>query len=91
MLINAPIVKEIAEKHGKSTGQVLLRWGLQRGTSVIPKTSRVERLVENFSVFDFELSEEQMKGIDALNKNQRFNDPGNYTEDKFGLFFPIHE
>jgi D-xylose reductase len=48
-------------------------------------------MVENISIFDFELSEDQMKAISALNKNRRFNDPGHFCEVAFNTFFPIYE
>ena len=56
----------IAEKHGKSVAQVILRWLTQRGVVVIPKSVRKERMVENFSIFDFELSAEDMDAIIPL-------------------------
>jgi len=91
MIINQPIVAEIGKKHGKSAGQVLIRWAVQRGTSVIPKTSRKERLPENINVFDFTISDEDMKAISAMDKKRRFNDPGDFAEPAFGLFYPIYE
>ncbi len=57
---NNPILKEIADKHHKTIAQVLLRWGLQRGEVVIPKSTHLERIQENFDVFDFELTEQEM-------------------------------
>merc|ERR1712226_1692280 len=84
-------VQEIATAHNKSPAQVLLRWAVQRGTTAIPKSSKVERLIENISVFDSELNEEQVATIDALNKNQRYNDPGNYVEKAFGCFCTIFD
>lgn len=69
MLINQSLIAEIGKKHNKSPGQVLIRWAVQRGTSVIPKTSKVERLRENIDIFDFNISSEDMKKISALNKN----------------------
>lgn len=71
-----PLIKGIAEKHGKTAPQVLLRWALQRGTAVIPKSMKAERIAENKDLFDFVLSAEEMASIDALDVNRRFNDPG---------------
>lgn len=85
------VVKKAAERLGKSPAQVLLRWGVQRNTVVIPKTSKKERLVENLSVFDFELSEEEMQAISSLDRNRRFNDPGFFCEEAFNTFYPIYE
>lgn len=84
-------VVDAARSHGRSPAQVLLRWGIQRGTSVIPKTSRYERLVENLSVHDFQLTDTEMAAISALNRNRRFNDPGVFCESVFNTFFPIYE
>jgi len=52
------VVKDIAAAHGKSAGQIVLKWGVQRGTTIIPKTEKVSRLEENASLFDFDLTEE---------------------------------
>ena len=84
-------VKEAAARVDRTPAQVVLRWGIQRGTAVIPKTSRVERLKENQLLFDFELNEAEMAAISALNRNRRFNDPGHFCEEAFGTFFPIYD
>ncbi|MGN1230878.1 MAG: aldo/keto reductase, partial [Anaerotignum sp.] len=65
-----PELKAIGEKYGKTVAQVILRWHLQRGTVVIPKSTHMERMQENFNVFDFELTEEDMKAIAALDKKE---------------------
>jgi diketogulonate reductase-like aldo/keto reductase len=70
-LLEEPILKEIAEKYGKTPAQVVLRWDIQRGIVVIPKSSNLSRQKENLDIFDFELSEEDMKRISSLNKDQR--------------------
>lgn len=59
-------IKEIAKKRGKTPGQVVLRWHLQIGTMPIPKSSHADRLEENFSVFDFELDDNDMAQIARL-------------------------
>ena len=61
------MLKGIAAKYNKSVGQVLLRWNVQRGVVVIPKSTHVERIKENIDIFDFELNEEEMKQISSLN------------------------
>ena len=61
---------KIGEKYGKSNGQVILRWLLQRGIVVIPKSVHKTRMEENFNVFDFELSQEDMETISKLDKNE---------------------
>ena len=60
------MLKGIAAKYNKSVGQVLLRWNVQRGVVVIPKSTHVERIKENIDIFDFELNEEEMKQISSL-------------------------
>lgn len=60
------MLKGIAETHGKTIGQVLLRWNVQRGVVVIPKSTHIERIEENFRIWDFELSEEEMKRVSSL-------------------------
>ena len=86
-----PCVLAAARRLNKSPAQVVLRWGIQRGTGVIPKTSQVSRLAENLAVEDFVLSESEMQAITALNRNQRFNDPGVFCELAFHTFHPIYE
>ncbi|MFO0013262.1 MAG: aldo/keto reductase [Planctomycetota bacterium] len=86
-----PAIVEIAMSTGRSAAQVILRWGVQRGTSVIPKSSSAAHLSENLNLFDFALSDSQMAAIDTLDRNQRFNDPGVFCEQAFGCFFPIYE
>jgi diketogulonate reductase-like aldo/keto reductase len=61
-----PTLLDIARRHGKSAAQVMLRWHLQEGRSAIPKSVKPERIAENFDVFDFELTREQLAAIDAL-------------------------
>jgi D-xylose reductase len=85
------VVKQAAQRLGKTAAQVVLRWGVQRGNAIIPKTSRPERLKENLDIFDFELTSQEMEGISALNSNRRFNDPGNFCEAAFNTFYPIYD
>ncbi|MGN0329375.1 MAG: aldo/keto reductase [Lachnospira sp.] len=65
-----PVISEIGAKYGKTTAQIMLRWNIQRGVVVIPKSTHVQRMEENFNVFDFELSNEDMAAIAALDKNE---------------------
>jgi 2,5-diketo-D-gluconate reductase A len=65
-LFTSPVLSAIAEAHGKSVGQVVLHWLTQRGVVVIPKTVRPERMAENLDVFDFELTDDEMAAIAAL-------------------------
>lgn len=70
VLQDETIVK-IAEAHGKTPAQVILRWHLQEGSIVIPKSVTPSRIEENFRVFDFQLTSEEMEAIHKLNKNRR--------------------
>lgn len=65
---NNEVLKEIASKHNKNIGQVMLRWNVQRGVVVIPKSVHVERIQENIDIWDFALSEEEMNQISSLDK-----------------------
>ena len=63
---NNPVLKAIAARHGKTVGNVVLRWLNQRNVVVIPKTVRRERMIENLNIFDFTLTEEEMRAIAGL-------------------------
>jgi len=90
-VLTEPPVVEIAKRLSKTPAQVVLAWGVQRGTAIIPKTSKPERLVENLDVFDLKLSDSDLDAISALNANRRFNDPGVFCELAFNTFCPIYE
>ncbi|MGM0377325.1 MAG: aldo/keto reductase [Bacteroidota bacterium] len=65
------LLKELAEKYGKTIAQVVLRWDLQKGVVTIPKSVKKERIESNANIFDFEISGEDMDKIDALDRNER--------------------
>ncbi len=90
-LLGAAPVMVAAQAHAKTPAQVLLRWGVQRGTAVIPKTTKPERMRENLAIDDFALSQVEMAAISTLNRNRRFNDPGVFTEAAFNTFHPIYD
>ena len=72
-----PVLREIGDQYGRTAGQVALRWLLDKpNVATIPKASSHERRVENFEIFDFELSDEDRAKIDALHSGERIIDPG---------------
>lgn len=86
-----PVVTGIAAVHGRTAAQTVLRWALQRGCVVIPKTQQAVRLRENLALFDFALTPAEMTAISALDRHRRFNDPGHFCEKAFNTFFPIFD
>ncbi|MEW5809048.1 MAG: aldo/keto reductase [Actinomycetota bacterium] len=79
-LLTHPAVVAIAEDHGRTPAQVLIRWSIQLGNIVIPRSSSPERIEANFDVFGFELSDEQMASLNGLNDGTRFRpDPDTYS------------
>lgn len=69
-LFENPVLLEIGKKYGKSAAQVMLRWHIQRGVVVIPKSTHYDRMVQNLDIFDFTLTEEDMDKITAFDKNE---------------------
>lgn len=90
-VLEEPVVKQIAARLDKIPVQVVLRWGIQRGTSIVPKSTSEAHLRENLNIFDWELSSDDMSAIASLNKNKRFNDPVDFGQAAFNTFFPIYE
>lgn len=90
-ILEHPVVVQIAERIDRTSAQVILRWGLQRNTSLVVKSVQPERMVENLAAQDFELSNADMQAISALNRNRRFNDPGDFCEAAFNHLFPIYD
>ncbi len=70
-VLEDPVIVEIAEAHSKTAAQIVIRWHLQLGKVVIPKSVTPRRIEQNFDVFDFELSAEQMQAIDGLDEGRR--------------------
>jgi diketogulonate reductase-like aldo/keto reductase len=84
-----PVILGIGEAHGKSAAQVMLRWHLQQGRSAIPKSVRAERINENFDIFDFELSADELAAIDALDTGVRGGpEPADITLEAYGRPIP---
>ena len=73
-LFNDPVIAGIAAAHGKSSAQVILRWHLQAGNIAIPGSHNEKHIQENFEIFDFELTDEEMSQMTALDKNNRLGD-----------------
>lgn len=90
-VLDNPAVNDIARKLGRTPAQVVLRWAIQRGTSVVVKSLKSARMKENLAVQDFELEPDDMDAISKLNQNRRFNDPGDFCEAAFSTFFPIYD
>lgn len=90
-VLEDPVVQKIAGEIGKTAGQVVLRWAVQRGTVTIPKTQTLGHLKDNIAIYDFELSADQMSAIDALDRGRRFNDPAEFGEKAFNTFYPIFD
>ncbi|MEB0039889.1 MULTISPECIES: aldo/keto reductase [unclassified Pseudomonas] len=79
-LLNQPVLKGIAAGHGRTAAQVILRWHLQTGRIVIPRSSNPGRIVQNFSVFDFELSAQDMAAIASIEQAKRLGpDPATFN------------
>jgi diketogulonate reductase-like aldo/keto reductase len=87
--LDDPVIGDIATAHAKTPAQVMLRWGLQHGRSVIPKSTRPSRIAENINVFDFELSPDEIAAIDGLDTGRRGGpEPDAITLDAFGREIP---
>lgn len=79
-VLDDPVLGEIAEAHDKSAGQVVLRWHLQLGNVIFPKSVTPERIVENFDIFDFHLSDAEMTSIEELERGERIGpDPDTFV------------
>lgn len=71
-LLKEPVVISIAQKRSKTPAQVLLRWAVQQGIGILPRSKQASRIQENFDIFDFELAPEELKSLTALGKNKHF-------------------
>ena len=84
-----PVIGAVAANHGKSPAQVMLRWGIQEGRSVIPKSVKPARIAENFDVFDFALTDDEIAQIDGLDTGKRGGPaPEQVTLEAFGRAIP---
>jgi len=93
-VLDEPVIKDIAKAHGKMPGQICIRWQVQRGLTVVPKSCNPERQSANLDVFGFELTEAEMTAINGLNKAIRYNDPGDFAkgfgEEWAAIGYPIY-
>ena len=89
LLFDNPTIKSIAEKHGKTPAQVLLRWSTQRNVAVIPKSNNQSRLAQNLDVTGFDLAKSEIEQISGLNKSLRFNDPLNVSIPRMKYALPL--
>ncbi len=79
-LLDNPTIASVAQAHGKTPAQVLIRWSIQLGNIVIPRSSSPERIKANLDVFDFELTDDEMATLNGLDDGTRFRpDPDTYT------------
>ncbi|RIV72823.1 aldo/keto reductase [Flagellimonas aequoris] len=79
-IFDLDIMKDLAAKYNKTIAQIVLRWDLQKGVVTIPKSSKKERIIANADLFDFEISDEDVKLLDSLDRGKRFGpDPDNFN------------
>jgi diketogulonate reductase-like aldo/keto reductase len=84
--LDNPIITALAERYGKTTAQIILRWHLEHGFSAIPKSVNPSRIRENFDVFDFSLTGEDIAAIDALDTGQRAGgNPETFNRDSYPI------
>ena len=87
-LLKDPKIVAIAKKYHKSTAQVLLRYQVQRGIPVVPKSTSKERIIQNLNVFDFKLAADDIQAIESLNRDKRFLE---FAELKSHMYYPFSD
>jgi len=90
-ILDQEIVRVISKRLGCSPAQTVLRWGIQRGNSVVAKSVNANRMAENLASSLIELTDDDMLAITNLDRGRRFNDPGNFCEGAFNTFHPIYD
>lgn len=88
-LFEHPVITALAKKHSKTPAQVLLRWATQRGCAIIPKSTTVDRMIQNLESVTFDLAKEEIASITALNQNIRFNNPPDVSTSPLSSFLFI--
>lgn len=88
-MLKNPVITRIANNHGKSNAQVILRWHIQEGNIIFPRSTNPDHIRDNFNIFDFELTDDEMNKMRSLDKNTRFfNMPLSQQETTFMQFHP---
>lgn len=90
-LIEEKIITELAQKYGKSNAGIILKWHIQKGFIVIPGSKNVKHIRDNFDLFDFELTEDEMNKITSLNKNVRYYNGTDEDLKRYSLWHPEYE
>lgn len=90
-LMNEEVFKKLAEKYNKTPAQIILRWHTQMGFIVIPGTKNVEHVKENFDIFDFKLTDDEMNEIASINKNERYYTRTDEMLKQFATWQPEYE
>lgn len=90
-LINEPVFAKLAKKHSKTPAQIILRWHIQMGFVVIPGSKNISHIKDNLDILDFELSEEEMKEIQTLDKNKRYYHRTDAALAQFAAWQPEYE
>jgi len=84
-----PIIKKISYRLNVSSAQVVLKWALERGVSLVTKSGDIDRLAQNLDLFSFQLSDQDIKQIGEMDRNLRFNDPGYFCPKLYNTQCPI--
>ena len=95
-IFHDPVLTEIANHHNKTTAQVILRWFVEKGIQTIPRTCKLERISENFNIFDFKLTKEEIDQINKLERNAglfppKFDTPEHIAQNESWIKMKIHE
>lgn len=90
-LLKNPVINLVAEKLGKTPAQVALRWGIQKGHSVLPKTSNEARVKENFDIFNWSIPEELMAKFSEIKQERLINGTGLFVHESYGVYKTVEE
>lgn len=90
-LLNEPVFKKLGEKYKKTPAQIIMRWHVQMGFLVIPGSKNIDHIRENYEIFDFALTDEDMKEIDGINKKERYFNQNEAMLEHFAKWQPEYE